>query len=65
MPARLVDGLERRRRAAQIDLFAGLLQLREGVLASFAEIGQRPLDLVAALERDALGDGRPRHVSRP
>ena len=34
-------------RTAEIDLLAGPLQLREGVLASLAEIGERALDLVA------------------
>src|SRR5581483_2079262 len=46
--------LQRRYRAVQIDLLAGLLQLGEGIFAGFAQIGERLLDLVAALERNAL-----------
>ena len=58
---RLGGGCQCGDRGGQIDPLAGLLQLGEGVLAGLAEVGQRALDLLATLQRDALRDGRTGH----
>ena len=55
-----VNGTER---LVELDVLASRLDLGERLLADFADLRQRLLDLVRALKRDALGDRRAGHQS--